>query len=56
MSNKKRVRNYVRWKRNIFTQGNSWSKQCRGKAAQYLRSGGAPTIRRGPTIYIVLVS
>jgi len=32
--------------------------QCRGKAARYPRSGGGetPTIRRSPTIYIVLVS
>jgi len=30
-------------------------EQCRGKAAPYRPVGGAPTIRRGPTIYIVLV-
>jgi len=30
--------------------------QCRGKAANYPPVGGAPTIRRGPTMYIVLVS
>jgi len=29
--------------------------KCSGKAAPYPRSGGGPTIRRGPTMYIVLV-